>query len=65
MVLPAARTGEASAESATTDIASVEANARRPRRMSWNIEVLLTGSADEFSWRVLLASGAADDSGAA
>nr|GAJ36254.1 hypothetical protein BDOA9_0154710 [Bradyrhizobium sp. DOA9] len=38
-VLPAASTGEASAvESATTDSASVEANARGPRRMKWNIE---------------------------
>src|SRR6266702_5301866 len=40
MVLPAASTGEASAvESATTDSASLEANARRPRRIKWDIKV--------------------------
>ena len=40
MVLPAANTGEAIAvDSATTDSASVEANARRPRRIKLNIKV--------------------------
>src|SRR3954467_14355498 len=40
MVLPAASTGEASAvESATTDSASLEANARGPRRINLNIKV--------------------------
>src|SRR3954470_21686434 len=39
MVLPAASTGEASAvESATTDSASLEANARGPRRINLNIK---------------------------
>src|SRR5512140_746825 len=40
MVLPAANTGEAIAvESATTESASVEANARRPRRIKLSIKV--------------------------
>src|SRR3954447_15590791 len=40
MVLPAASAGEASAvESATTDSASLEANARVPRRINLNIKI--------------------------
>src|SRR3954462_9609352 len=58
MVLPAARTGEASTESATTESASLEAKDRRPRRVSWNIEVLLASG-----WRTAPLTTAAPSDG--